>query len=168
MSDIKNLAGSPAVKKLKELAEGIDVCMFCTHLGELPITTRPMSTQEVDEQGNIWFFSRVSSNKNQEIKQDDKVQLFYAKITSSTYLSVFGYADVLVDKEKIKELWDGVEKAWFTEGKDDPEITLIRIRTQEAYYWDTKDGAVISLIKMGVAAITGQEQDQGVEGTLKP
>ena len=168
MSDVKNLAGTDAIRKLKELAEGIDICMFCTHIDEVPLTTRPMSTQEVDEQGNIWFFSRVSSNKNQEIKQDDKVQLLYADIRNSHYLSVYGFADVLVDREKIRKLWDGVEKAWFTEGKDDPEITLIRIRTQEAYYWDTKDGAVISLIKMGVAAITGQEQDQGVEGILKP
>ena len=168
MSDVKNLAGTDAIRKLKELAEGIDICMFCTHIDEVPLTTRPMSTQEVDEQGNIWFFSRVSSNKNQEIKQDDKVQLLYADIRNSHYLSVYVFADVLVDREKIRKLWDGVEKAWFTEGKDDPEITLIRIRTQEAYYWDTKDGAVISLIKMGVAAITGQEQDQGVEGTLRP
>ena len=58
-------------------------------------------------------------------------------------------------------------KTWFNEGYDDPELTLIKIDPDDGYYWDTKDGKVISLIKMVAGAITGKELNSGVEGRIR-
>jgi len=49
-----------------------------------------------------------------------------------------GKASISRDKEKIKQLWEPVVKTWFTEGVDDPRITVIRVTPNEGYYWTTK------------------------------
>ena len=166
MDNIQNLTKEEGIKKLKELGEGVDVCMFCTDLGKAPFQTRPMSTQQVDEQGNFWFLSDRKSNKNFEINQNDKVQLLYAKISDNHYMTVFGTAYVYRDRQKIEELWKPIVNAWFE--KDDPDITIIRVQPENAYYWDTKHGRFISLLGIAVSTITGKTMDNSLEGNINP
>ena len=167
MGDIKNLVSAEAVAKIKELALGADIALFSTNLLTLPLTTRPMSTQGVDEEGNLWFLSKKNSNKNQDIAKDSRVQLFYSNKGSSEYLSVFGHAEIIFDKEKIDQYWTPIAKAWFTEGKDDASISVIKVVPADVYYWDTKEGKILSLIKIAYGAITGSKIDGGVEGKIK-
>jgi general stress protein 26 len=42
------------------------------------------------------------------------------------YVSVAGRAWLLRDRAKIDELWSPLYKAWFPDGKDDPELALLR------------------------------------------
>lgn len=167
MGETENLDRTEAAKKIKALAEKADTCLFTTNLTSLPLTTRPMSTRAVDEDGCLWFFSRNNSNKNQEITKDNRVQLFYANRSSSEFLSLYGRASILRDPAKAKELWSAFAKTWFNEGHDDPGLTLLKIEPDEAYYWDTKDGKMIKLLKIVGGAILGKEFDGGVEGKLK-
>jgi general stress protein 26 len=166
MGDIKDLARNDANKMIKELAEKADACLFTTNLTQLPLTTRPMSTREVDDDGNIWFMSRKGSSKNREIEKDNRVQLFYANMSGAEFLSIYGTAEIIKDDERAKALWSAIAKTWFNEGYDDPELTLLKVKPEEGYYWDTKAGKFITLFKMVVGAITGKEMDAGVEGKL--
>jgi len=166
MSDIKNLENREAVAKLKELAENMRVCMFCTRLTSSPFSTRPMGISEVDEEGKLWFLSAVDSTKNFEILQDEKVHLIFSNPSSSQFLSVYGEADIYTDEKSIEKAWTPLAKAWFLEGKDDPALTVIRVYPLDVHYWDTKDGKMISLIKIAAAALTGATMDGGVEGQL--
>ena len=167
MGEVKNLSRGEANKKIKELAEKADVCLFTTALSELPLTTRPMSTRAVDEEGNIWFFSREGSHKNNEIEKDNRVQLFYSHLSGSEFLTIFGKAVISKDPAKAKELWSAIAKTWFDEGYDDPELTLIKVVPSDGHYWDTRDGKIISLFKMVAGAIVGKELAEGVEGDIR-
>lgn len=167
MGEVKNLAQSDAIKKLKELAEDIGICMFCTDLGKVPFSTRPMGTQKVDDNGDIWFLSAASSDKNDDIRHDSDVQLIYAKNSDAHFLSVSGKATVTKDPAIIEELWNKLAEAWFKGGKDDPNLTAVCVKPSEAYYWDTKNGKMISLIKIAVSAVTGLRMDGGVEGKIR-
>jgi len=141
--------------------------MFCTQLDQLPISARPMSANEVDDQGNLWFISNAKSNKNFEIRQNDKVQLFFSKISDSQYMSVYGNATIYSDRASIETHWQPMAKAWFEDGKEDPNVTIIRVTPSFAYYWDTKDGKAIAFLKWGLAAVTGLKiDDGGVEGKI--
>ena len=166
MGIVKDLSRDEAIAKLKELAEDIRTCMFCTGVKNLPFETRPMSTAEVDEQGNFWFMSGSDSNKNYEIGADNTVQLIYAKTADLHFLSVAGEATIIRDREKTEDLWNIFAKAWFQEGKDDPNLTLIRVKPTHAYYWDTMHGKAVSLLKIAASVVTGKTMDDGVEGTL--
>lgn len=169
MGDTQNLTANDAVEKIREIATGANICMFISSLTSLPLNARPMATQEVDDEGNIWFMSNRHSNKDLEIKDDDRVQLLYSHTGSYEYLSIFGHAELINDMNKIKELWTPMAKTWFKEGKDDPDIELIKVTPEDAYYWDTKDNKMVSLIKfaMGAVGITPKD-DGGIEGRLNP
>src|SRR6476661_5240098 len=166
MGEQTNLNRSEGIKELKALAEEIRIAMFCTKTNNIPLETRPMATQQVDENGNIWFFSGAESDKNLEIKAQDKVQLIYANPSASKFLSVSGSASQSRDRKKIDELWNKMAEAWFKGGKDDPSLTVICVKPEEAYYWDTKHGKMISLLKIAASAVTGMSKDDGVEGKI--
>jgi general stress protein 26 len=162
----ENLTHLEAIKKIKELSESAKICMFCTELGTLPINSRPMSLQETDNEGNLWFISSDTSNKNFEIKDDRKVQLFFINNSDYQYLSVFGEASIYKDKTTIEDKWSPMAKAWFEDGKDDPHVSIIRVEPSETYYWDTKAGKLVSLFTFVASAITGKTTNNadGVEG----
>lgn len=62
-----------------------------------------MSLLETDNSGNLWFISSEESNKNFEIKDDRRVQLFFMNNSDSQYLSVYGMASIYKDKSTIEE-----------------------------------------------------------------
>lgn len=166
MGDVKNLQNKEAIEKIQELANE-QTCHFCTFTNSFEITARPMYTQKVEDDGCFWFFSSKSSEKNQEIKTNSKVQLLFGDPGKSNYLSVVGEASIVEDKSKIDELYTPYVKAWFQGGKDDPEISLIKISPSDAYYWDTKHGKLISFFKIMASIVSGKTMDDGIEGTIE-
>lgn len=162
----ENLTHLEAIKKIKELSEKARICMFCTELGKIPINSRPMTLQETDDSGNLWFISSEASNKNFEIREDRRVQLFFMNNDNSQYLSVYGEASVYKDRATIEEKWSAMAKPWFEDGKDDANVSIIRVEPKESYYWDTKAGKIISLLSFVTAAITGNKasNEDGIEG----
>jgi general stress protein 26 len=166
--EIENLDQQEAIEKMKELVDHNSICLFTTNLNEIPLRTRPMSTQEVDDQGNFWFFSGEESDKNLAIKEDDRVQLFFSNPAKSEFMTVQGTASILKDRNKTEDVWSPIVKAWFKEGKDDPNLTLIKVTPEDAYYWDTKNNKMISLAKILASMVSGKSMDDGVEGEINP
>ena len=167
MGDVKDLKAQPAIEKMKELAEDAKLCMFCSGLTNIPFNTRPMATQQVDEEGNIWFLSEEHSEKNADIAADNRVQLIYSNRSSQEYMSIYGKAEIIVDPAKAKELWNVFLTTWFHEGHNDPNLTLIKVTPTEGHYWDTKHNKMVQSIKIVIGAIKGKMMDDGVSGKLK-
>lgn len=165
MGDTKNLQNIEAIKKIQALAEEIDICMFCTY-EDGKLRARPMSTQKADDQGNIWFLSDKDSDTNRQIALHREVELLYAH-GYDKYLVIHGEAEILYDKDIIKDLWKTHAKIWFTEGVDDPRISVLKVSFENGHYWDTKNGKVVQLAKMAASLITGKSMDDGVSGKLR-
>lgn len=160
MENNKNLTASEGLEKLKELVNAINICLFSTNLQKNDgATFRPMSAQEVDEDGNIWFFSGLDSDKNLEILKDNVVQLVFSDPSQSSYLIVNGMAEIVVDRHKIEELWSPTIKIWFEKGKEDPNISLIKVKTQTAFYWDTEGNKMINFFKHLASVATGSKSN---------
>lgn len=163
----KNLRGEEAIKKIKELTGKAPSCFFCTEIETgKPFMTRPMSVQQVDDEGNLWFLSSNDSDKNYEVQSDSKVQLLFQGSSYSDFLNLYGKATITEDKEKIKELWQPILKTWFTGGVEDSRISVIKVTPEEGYYWDTKHNMAIGLIKRMAGAIVGKTMDDSIEGKL--
>jgi len=164
----EDLYGEEATKKIKELVNSAKTCFFCTsHEPGKPFATRPMSVQKLDDDGNFWFLSANDSHKNQELELDPEVQLLFQGSSYSDFMNIYGVATVTQDKEKIKELWEPTLKTWFTEGIDDPRISVIKVEPTSGYYWDTKHNMAIALIKRLAGAAMGKTLDDSIEGQLK-
>jgi len=149
-----------AIKKLKDLVEGIDFCMLTTLDGGV-LRSRPMSTQQFEFEGTLWFFTSDSTHKVEDIEADNRVNVAYSDAGSDRYVSVSGRAEINRDRAKIEELWSPVLKAWFPEGIDDPHLCLLKIDVEQAEYWDTPSGKIVQLYGFVKALITGQEMNAG-------
>lgn len=167
--NFEDLYGTSAQKKMKELVDKASTCFFCTNMqtGQ-PFATRPMSVQKLDDAGILWFLSANDSYKNKELATDPNVQLLFQGSSYSDFLQLYGVASINEDKQKIKELWNPILKTWFTEGIDDPRISVIRVEPVSGYYWDTKHNMAIGMIKRVAGAIVGKTLDDSIEGHLKP
>lgn len=164
----KDLSGPEAIQKLKELAEDAKTCFFCSDIKTgVPVSARPMTVQKVDEAGNLLFLSATDSNTNKEITEDAFVQLFFQGSKYSDYLNIYGIATLSQDKALIKELWQPTLKTWFTEGEDDPRISVISVEPTEVYYWDNKHGNAVAFVKQLVGAAIGKTLDDSIEGKLE-
>ena len=165
--NVQHLSGEEGVEKLKELVKKSSSCFFCTNIRtHASFSTRPMAVQKVDDAGNLWFLSASDSHKNAELETDTAVQLLFQGSDYTDFLTVYGRATINNDTAIIQELWNPVFKTWFTEGKDDPRITVIKITPSEAYYWDTKHAQLVGLIKRLVGAAIGKTLDDSIEGAI--
>lgn len=163
----EDLRGKEAIEKMREIIDKAKTCFFCTSSASgTPMAVRPMSVQQLDEEGNLWFLSANDSHTNSEIATDNTVQLLFQASAHSGFLTIDGKATISTDKQKIKELWESVIKTWFTGGVDDPRITVIKVVPQTGYYWDNKHGNMVAGIKMLIGAATGKTLDDSIEGKI--
>lgn len=165
METEKNLSRVQGIEKIKEITEHQNICMMATGLNTTPLSVIPMTTQEVDDKGNLWFFTGKDTEHYKNISKDHRVQLMYANKSDREYLSVYGTATLVTDENKVEELWNPVLKTWF-DGKNDPNLSLIKVTAEDAYYWDTKDNKLVTLIKIAGAEITGTKKEIGIKGEI--
>jgi general stress protein 26 len=155
------------VEKLVEMVKDIRSCMLITNPTKAgALSGRPMGVNMVDEDGTMWFFTKRSSNKADEIKEDSDVSIAIVDDSESKYLMINGYANIVDDKAKMEELWNPILKAWFPEGLDDPDMTLIKVVPQEADYWDSSSSTMVNMFRMVKALVTGQESEGGEYGKI--
>lgn len=149
-------------QKLRELVKDIDFCMLTTVDESGDLHSRPMSSNgDIDANGDIWFFTNASSHKVSEIAKLPKVNVNFADPDNQRYISVSGTAQLVRDRARIDELWRPEFKIWFPEGKDDPEIALLRVTLEKAEYWDSPSSTIGYALSFVSSLVTGKEPDMG-------
>ena len=166
--DAKNLSRDAAVEKIRAITKSARVCLFGTSDGHPPLEFRPMSVQDVDAVGNIWFLSARTSSQNRQIARHPQVQLLFANPGASEFLSLEGRAFVTTSQPLKEKYWNPLAKAWFKQGVDDPELTVIRVQTERGHYWDTEYGKTVTLLSLAVTALTGTPVVGGAHGEVWP
>lgn len=149
------------LRKLWDKVNDIKIAMFTTKDDDGQLRSRPMYTQQNEFDDYIWFFTKDDSPKIKEIIKDMDVNLSYANPDDSLFVSVSGKAILVKDRDKARELWNPMYKAWFPEGLDDPHLALIRVDVSTAEYWDSPSNKMVQLFGMAKAAVTGKEYKPG-------
>jgi general stress protein 26 len=152
---------------VKDMTGDADTCFFCT-AGSTGSTNgvRPMSVRKADDAGNLWFLSANDSHKNHELAANPAVKLYFQRDAHAGFMELEGRAEILDDRARIHDLWNPLLKTWFTEGEDDPRISVIKFTPQAGYYWDNKHGNLVAGAKMAVGALVGKTLDDSIEGRL--
>lgn len=148
-----------SVQKLRELIKDIDFAMLTTIDSDGSLRSRPMTTQQTEFDGDLWFFTPEPSGKTDEIAREQQVNVSYALPDKHRYVSVSGRARLVNDRAKMKELWSPAYKVFFPGGLDDPSLRLLKVEVDKAEYWDSK-GTVATVIGFA-RALTGGEADLG-------
>lgn len=149
-------------EKLREMIKEIDLCMLTTVDESDDLHSRPMSlNSDVDEEGNLWFFTSSNSHKASEIERTPNVNVSFIDTRKQHYVSISGMAELVHDKQKIKELWKPVLKAWFPDGPDQPDVALLKVTLRKAEYWDGPSSTIAQAVSFVSAIITGKQVELG-------
>lgn len=155
---------SSQVAELKSKITPIRFAMFTTIDQHGHLISRPMTTQQIDADGNLWFFTSSETELWQDIASQPQVNLSFAAPEDSVYVSVSGHAERVVERERIKAMWSPAVQAWFPHGPDDPHAMLVRVVSHTAEYWDANASTMVQLYKMAKAVLTGTTPDQSEPG----
>jgi len=152
---------SERMNKLRELIDDMKIASLVTMDADGVMRARPMATQQLDENSELWFFTNDYSAKVDNVLVHPQVCVSYADPGKNSYVSVSGPAELIRDKDKIRELWKPALKAWFPKGVEDPDIALLRVDAVSAQYWDSADSKLVQLFGVLKALATGQPAEGG-------
>ena len=158
---------SSQIAELKSKIKPIRFAMFTTIDEHGHLISRPMTNQEMDAEGNLWFFTSSQTDLWENIAAHPEVNLSFSEPQDNVYVSISGRAERVVDRAKIKSLWNPMVQAWYPHGPDDPHVVLVRVVGRTAEYWDSKAGKLVTLYEMARAVLTGTTpEDAGEHGKV--
>ena len=147
------------VRKVAELVKDIRIGMLTTTEADGTYTSRPMGQQEVEFDGDMWYFAERDSRKVRHIQANSHVGVTLS--SRSTWISIDGTAEIVDDNAKKHDLWNSWVEAWLPQGPDDSSVVLIKVTGNSAEYWDTPGGRIASVISLVKSKVTGQRYDGG-------
>ncbi len=163
-NDFHELRGEEGLQKIADLLKGSHIAMMHTIAADGSINSRPMAVQDKTFDGKLWFLTRVSSEKVDEIQQDQHITLTVTNTSDAKFITLKGRATVSQDRARIDELWNSMYKAWFPKGETDPEIAVLRVDVSEAEYWEASSSSLVRGVKYLAAAVTGGKTSIGEAG----
>jgi general stress protein 26 len=141
--------------------------MFTTVDGGNVLSSRPLTTQQIDNEGNMWFFTSDEAAFTHDLVLHPEVNVSFSNPDEQLYVSVNGRAYFVKDRAKARELWSPQVRTWFPAGLDDPHLALIRVRIHTAEYWDARTSKMKQLVQLARSAVTGRAPvDMGKHTTI--
>ncbi|MHA6253103.1 pyridoxamine 5'-phosphate oxidase family protein [Oceanobacillus sp. CAU 1775] len=141
------------METLRDLIKDVDVAMLTTVTPE-GLVSRPMKTQEVEFDGDLWFFTKKETDKYKEILHGQDVNVAYA---GKSYVSIRGQAEIVEDVSKKEELWNKAYEKFMQTTVDDPNLVLIKVKAEAAEYWES--GSITKRIAFFYKRMTGQDSE---------
>jgi general stress protein 26 len=103
--------------------------------------TRPMTAQ-VDK-GRIYFFASRSEDLFKALGRTGKAIATYAGKDHKLFASIHGKLCEDMDRAVIDRLWNPVVASWYKDGKEDPDLVLLRLDSTTADVWEAQAGATL-------------------------
>ena len=114
---------------------------------------RPMTAQLEEDgwkgdnySGPIWFFTSTDNGLYQQIHGSSRAMAHFTSKGHEVWATVHGNLSTSQDKTTIDRLWNRFVAAWY-DGKDDPQIALIRLDPENAEIW-IDASSIVAGIKM--------------------
>jgi general stress protein 26 len=154
------IADAETLKKLWSLISSVKVAMLTSEDGP-HLRARPMVAAQSDFDGALYFFTRASAHKVEEVGQKSRVCVSYADAGEQNYVSLSGSAHVERDPALVHAHWSEAMRTWFPKGKDDPDIAILKVDVDQAEYWDAPSSTMVYLYGYAKAVTTGKAPHPG-------
>ena len=154
-------------EKFWDLIEEHHACMLVTHAPGGALHARPMHAIVEPENREILFYTQLDGGKAREIATSDEVCLTFISHKKNDYVAAQGKAELTRDKALIEKHWNSMVKAWFPQGKDDPNVGMIRVKVRAGEFWDSSSSDIANIMRMMTAAATGKRPDMGENKQVK-
>ena len=154
---------TPELTQLSELIKESRVCMLTTVDEENLMVARPMSPQEMCEQGSIWFLTDPNTSKMQHLQL---MNLAFSDEAQSTYVSISGHGELVTDRAHIESLWSPFARPWFPNGVDSANLALLKFIPHVAEYWDAPDSKMVRMFATALSVFAAKPIGMGDHAKL--
>ena len=135
------------INHLSSLIHGIRIAMLTTECEDGSLRSRPMATLDTEFDGTLWFFTKADSPMVEEINHVDQVNLSYSLADQQRFVSVSGRATLVIDRQKMADLWNPSFRFWMPQELNDPQIALLRVDIGKAEYWDYHSCVMVQVLE---------------------
>ncbi|CAH0145447.1 pyridoxamine 5'-phosphate oxidase family protein [Microbacterium sp. Bi128] len=142
------------LEKLNEIVKKFRFAMLTTRAEEGDLHAHPLTVQERESDGDLWFIVGTHASAVEHVRRDPKVGLSFS--SDGLWLSLAGEAEVIDDTAMLKELWSTSVEAWFPDGPESPDITLLKVSALSGEYWGSAGGRVATAIALVTSKVTGE------------
>lgn len=158
------MADKDETEQLATLIDKARIGIITTVNADGHLVSRPMAVKEREFDGDLWFFTEDPSHKTDEVRGNPQVNV--ALESGKGWVSLSGEASIVKDAANIDELWDTSAEAWFTDGRNDPKVALLKVTAHTAEYWASDEPKPLVLLKYAKAAVTGGRPNVGEARTV--
>lgn len=103
---------------------------------------QPMAPNIDRKTNTIWFFTRNDTDLVRAIRAGSRAHFCVVGKSHDYHACLSGVLEIRPDRAKIDEYWSAVTAAWFEHGKDDPALTMIALRVDDAEIWASTDSSL--------------------------
>ena len=160
-------AASPALTRLAELIQGIEIAMLTTRAADGSMVSRPLQTLQFNGGRELVFFTAADSTKVDELAAHPQVLLSYADPDRRRFVSVRGTASIDRDATTIDALWTPSQRVFFPGGKSDPNLVVLRVLLRDAAWWEPVGNFAMRALDFVRGIISDEPQDLGRHGIIK-
>ena len=153
------------IQKVWNLIKDIKYAMLTSDDGGV-LRSRPMVASQKEFDGVLWFLTRADAHKVGEVQRDPRVNVSYSDGGSQNYVSLSGSAELVSDRATIKQHWGEAARVWFPKGPDDPNLAILKVKIQQAEYWDAPNSTMLHLYGYAKARLTGSSPSPGGHGKI--
>jgi general stress protein 26 len=155
-------------EKVKAMVADARIAMLTSMTGSGKHVSRPMAVQDVEFDGDLWFFTYADSDLVEQIGTHPEVNVAFSDQKHNNWISISGAAVRVDDRAQAERLWNPLLKAWFPDGLDTPNLTLVKVHADTAEYWEAAHSSkVVTLLGYAKAAVTGKTPDAGENETVR-
>lgn len=123
---------------------------------------QPMTHFADADAGAIWFITSSETELAGAIGGGGTGRLTYQSDKGDYQASAVGRIEIVRDEDKLDELWSVAAAAWFTDGRDDPTVRLVRFTPDEAAIWASEASRVLVGLKILRAGMSEGSADPDV------
>jgi general stress protein 26 len=164
MADVAEARKNPAAALLAEISR-TNVVMLGLADGDGDM--RPMVPHVQDPQSPIYFFTRTSGSLTAKVGLGATGRIVLIGKDQDFYAWLEGALVQNAERATIDRLWSPSIAAWFKEGKDDPDLSLLMFTPRAGKIWVASDSTLLFAWEMTKAFATGDEPDVSTAISVK-
>jgi general stress protein 26 len=120
---------------------------------------QPMTAFLERDTNTLWFFTRKDTDLAQAVTGGGDAAFIF--LDRKLQACIDGRISLAHDPERIDRYWNAHVAAWYPEGKDDPQLTLLRLDVTEAAVWITEGGLLKYAFELAKANASKTTPDVG-------
>jgi general stress protein 26 len=159
------MADPQDISKVTDIINDSRIGMFTTINERSALVSRPLAVQDVQNDGDMWFFTSEDTSQVAHVKAHPAVNVSFGKGTE--WVSVAGTAQIVTDRQQIRDRWNQAVEAWFPDGPETPGVVLLRVDSDSAEYWTSPGGTAATVLQWVKSKVTNSRISVGESGTVE-